>query len=808
MYAGDASIKITAYSPQNSNIYAEKTIVTNDGEITVNLIVASGSVSGRVVRPNGTIVTDAFVQVLKASDRSYLAYAWGDSQGIFSFAALPGNMDLIISAQSGNLTTPDKPIRLNAGQVITGMQLTLPSSGSVTGIVKRNTGEPIAYQYVIASYMDVQGQAQTSWGYTDETGSYRINSLPINKSILLSSTYSTSFFELPATQTVTLGVDEEVKQVDLIFTLPSTGTVVINAVGPSNESVYGQCFYQISTTTINNLVVGDCQSFTLSDMPVGMINIKKVPYGGSVFGTHDLGAVQVLTGQITTLTLRLSKVSGVVKYYDNKVTSNPYIIASIPSGDSLFVDGSSDGSYTIYGLPADNFSLEGVQSYYDEPYGGLRARVNANLVDVNTALNIDVLLPPTGRITGTLRNRNNQIVPNANVIVESSNLAYSRYATTDAEGKFDIPRVVLGEVSISASVYLNNNIFEISGSKVQLTTAGQTVDASLVLFENGTMSGSVTRIDGSPVANSVVILKQKYPSLYNQYQVITNALGKYTFSWVLPGEFTVAAHDPLDYDSVGLVKGNLTAGSSVVVNSVLGNGVSLYRSLQDAAAGLKFNIFGEGSFQITNPSTWSGYAEFSNFTLLGQMYPYQSEALVGLNGREVLFDTAEMSKLKVTRRVYVPLTGGYVRVIDTFENSTASAVTVPVQYSGCLYDPDPTLAIDPSTTGNRYSVQFGSGSNISAGYVFTGTNSTNPPTRIKSPIAGDYNGCTEWAWDLTLPANSQSALLNYLPARQADARTDLINQSEALSNMSVSVQFEGLDTMQRSKIINFSVPVQ
>ena len=811
VYAGDATIKITAYNPQNYNIYAEQTVVTNDGVLNVNLIVASGSVSGSVARPNGSIAANTYVTVLKASDRSYIASVWLDSQGVFSFDALPSNVDLIINAQSGNLTTPDTPIRLNAGQVITGMQLTLPSSGSVTGIVKRNTGEPIAYNSVSASYMDALGQPQTSWGYTDAVGSYRIDSLPINKSILLSSTYSTSFFELPATQTVTLGVDEEIKQVDLIFTLPSTGTIVINAVGPSNESVSGQCFYQISTTTINNLVAGDCQSFTLSDIPVGVINVKQVPYGGesssSVFGTHDLGAVQVLTGQITTLTLRLSKVSGVVKYYDNQAAVNPYVIVSIPSGESQYVYGSSDGSYTIYGLPADNFSLEGVQSYSDDPYGGLRARVNANLVDVNTALNIDVLFPPTGRITGTLRNRNNQIVPNATVIVESSNLAYSRYATTDAEGKFDISKVVLGDVSISAYIYVNNT-YEISNNKVQLTTAGQTADVALVLLANGAMSGTVTRADGSPVANSYIVIKQKYPSLSFESAANTNGQGKYIFNNVHPGEFTVVAHDPLDYGSVGLVKGILTAGSSVVVDAVIGNGVSLGRSLQDTAASLSFYVGGNGYVEISNSSTWAGYAYLDGLILGDQGQPYQYETLVGLNGREVLFDTAEMARLKVTRRVYVPPTGGYVRVIDTFENSTASAVTVPVKYSGCLYDPDPTLAIVPSSNDNRYGVQFGSGSNIAAGYVFTGANSTNSPTRIKSPTAGDYNGCTEWAWDLTLPANSQSALLNYMPARNSDAHTDLINQTEALSNMNVSGQFEGLDASQRSKIINFSVPAQ
>src|SRR5262249_6886876 len=117
--------------------------------------------------------------------------------------------------------------------------------------------------------------------------------------------------------------------------------------------------------------------------------------------------VTVVDGQLSEVIVPLSVIKGVTRHADGGTV--PYPSVSLSSGgDSATYNASSSsdtGAFAFYGIPQGVYQLRA-----QDNDSGLWAVVEANLADASRVLQVDATLPPSGTVSGVLRNQAGQVV--------------------------------------------------------------------------------------------------------------------------------------------------------------------------------------------------------------------------------------------------------------------------------------------------------------------------------------------------------------------------------------------------------------
>jgi hypothetical protein len=206
------NITVKTTHPYNALLYVERIIAGEDGQTkNVELVLASGRVTGRVVDTSGAPLSGMTVKAYRADGTSYLTSAITDSQGVFDMPALAAgqNIRLVAIDTTSGVSAASDVIPLE-GQSVAVPDMVL-TTGSMQGRVLYSDLTPVSNLTVFINTPN----GYTLYAWTDALGTYQFPSLPVGQSLVV-GTYHPSNYSL-ASVTVTVAGSAVTTAPDLVF---------------------------------------------------------------------------------------------------------------------------------------------------------------------------------------------------------------------------------------------------------------------------------------------------------------------------------------------------------------------------------------------------------------------------------------------------------------------------------------------------------------------------------------------------------------------------------------------------------------
>lgn len=283
--------------------------------VPVATVVGTAVVSGRVTvsATSDTPVRRAVVTLISAETvDTYSAVA--DAQGRFTFSRVPAGRYTLLAKKGAHLTTafgakrPGRPgttLVITDGQQLTGLQLSLPQGGVITGTLRLPNGEPLPNTQVVAVPAD--GRAATGRFMSDDRGVYRIYGLAPGEYVVGARP---NIGQGAVQQRAAVGYDEAVRMMTALQNRPAG--VAADATPPPTAPTVGYA---------------------------------PTYYPGTVIGANA-ARVRIEAGDVregidlTVEMVRMSRISGVVRGVDGQPTQAVMLTAE-PADFPLLLSGAS-----------------------------------------------------------------------------------------------------------------------------------------------------------------------------------------------------------------------------------------------------------------------------------------------------------------------------------------------------------------------------------------------------------------------------------------------------------------------------------
>ncbi|NVE01796.1 carboxypeptidase regulatory-like domain-containing protein [Massilia sp. BJB1822] len=523
--------------------------------------------------------------------------------------------------------------------------------------------------------------------------------------------------------------------------------------------------------------------------------------GGSATGAA--GAQPVLTLDLD-LPPRTSgaHVTGTLRHSTGAMLKNP-VVRIFQNGAMYHSWSAPDGNYGVGGVQAGPFEL-----FAQEGETGLSTTV-VGVGAASGTVKLDVVLPPSATVSGKILDNAGRALAKASIYARSSGLPdFDRYAETDAEGKYRLEQLALGQVAVlaqdSPTSLLATGALTLSSDQQQAT-----LDLALP-SEVAALEGRVVTADGSaPVADAPVAFATSRSfaladSLWVQTK--TDNAGKFALPVLPLGPYQVVAIDPANPELVGMSTGTAVAGPAAQSEIRLGTAIA-GESRLTAPDGA---FYGLGcAAQLTNGRVAGneGSNWFPNLFLLdvdGINFPCLVGVSASADKRELTYGPIRMNTVQVKRRVFSPEAGGYLRTIDTFSNTGNSPVTIKVNIGTPEFNNGLALRVNPANTSYRYAVlDFPP---FAVAFGGAGAPDNLPSYFVLTPRGGSNFTDLGVAYRRTLsvPAGASVSLMHFTVLH-----ADVLGagaMAEALSNNSAPSMFDKIEAAEKATIINFKVP--
>jgi hypothetical protein len=484
-------------------------------------------------------------------------------------------------------------ISLASGDAVT-KNASLVVGGHITGHVTGPGGAPLAGACAQADLAD--GTQTVSLARTDSNGDYDLQGLATGDYTVSFSgcsagnQYATEYYDdvrdrnnaapvsvsAPAS---TGGVNAELELAGQIH-----GTVTRDGGGPANNLCVG--VYRRTTTEYLQLA-GGFVAFAITDangnyaLPNLAPDSYRVVFGDCAIGPLDPNTypsyaieayadrvpiaagddVVVTSGGDTQVNAQVAlggRVDGHLTDDQGHPVSGVCVSALDQDGDTVSeVLSGADGSYRLPGVPAGDVIVDfqnatdcrsgtahGVLSEYFDDATSPDSATPVPVSPGQTTHNVDAVLASAATISGTITNAGGQPIVGACAGVMEPG---SNSATTDASGHYAIQDLAPGTYHVRfvpcspsneyISEYYNDKSSLAAADPVSLTAGEQrTIDASLA--DAGSISGTVTENNGTPIANICVTVTAS--SLGFSTQRTTAADGTYSARGLEPGNYRVA----------------------------------------------------------------------------------------------------------------------------------------------------------------------------------------------------------------------------------------------------------------------------
>ncbi len=351
-----------------------------------------------------------------------------------------------------------------------------------------------------------------------------------------------------------------------------------------------------------------------------------------------------------------------------------------------------EGSFTVVSTTADAsgsfFFLQpppGVFELYAEDSFGLAAyrrvsRPPDDLVELVTER--DVLLPPFGSIAGTVTD---VLGPRSagSVLLWSPRLRSPISVFPDGSGSFRFDRVALGSFSLTYDEPSDSDVPVTPGFRAgRLDASGDQANGDIALSDLGSVFGQLLDASGNPTSPAspfapLQIEGRGHESgsfgIYSRLGSLQPD-GSYQVDDVPEGTLTATV---LDDAEAGVAEANVTAGAPTPLDVRLGTALALPRSFSPPFG----NIVGadpDGAVLFEDDSIFFRLAQAS---VNGRPFPLLASAHPDPSG-EIAFGAVGTSGVLHTRKV-LPLPGAsFVRVVDVLENPNPFSVEVTLAWTG------------------------------------------------------------------------------------------------------------------------------
>ncbi len=372
----------------------------------------------------------------------------------------------------------------------------------------------------------------------------------------------------------------------------------------------------------------------------------------------------------------LGTVEVTVRYADG--TLAPGARVSLTSGIPCVARRSAladaNGRATFNGLPTG-----GLEALATSPVGGLQGQIRSTLLP-GEILALTVELGPSGVIFGTVFG-NGGFTPAAGVEVHWR----GRTVRTGIDGsyRFDWAKLSQNPHTVEANTLDRSRRARVSG--ILIAADGGSVRRDLVLSAVGTVTGVVRDEAGLAVANASVTVTTLAAGGPNR-QVLSDVNGIYFASSVAVGDIRAEAKD--GEGGFGTKSGVLSSEGQVLTLDIrLLAPTSRFASQLFDANNHRYPISVDsggvlgGSLGIFDGD--NGENRDAMLLEIGQGGIFHrfdaASSVLSSTGREVVLEGGDPSGLVVTRKVFIPLDGYFVRYLEVLFNPSPQPITVDVR---------------------------------------------------------------------------------------------------------------------------------
>jgi hypothetical protein len=698
----------------------------------------------------------------------------------------------------------------NQGEVVP-VNLTLPALAAVRLTVLKAEETPFAgaYVYVRHSFTNLRFA-----GATDANGFLQIPVVPEGDFVIQARDPATSAFAGSATGTITAADDG--RAIDVTIRAPLSGNVQGRVFAADQQTPVQFAYTELLEPSGARVkwTYTDASGFYRFDGVVS--GYRVVAHSPSDFSRSTERAVTfTTTGETLTIDLALpvGVVRGTVSFSDGAPAPYPNVFITQTDADgntrtSYAYTRDADGRYTVIGPLVGDFSLVAQDSD-----GLLTTTVSGTVADITVPVVMDVTLPPSGHVAGTARDAAGNVVTFADVALVSANapIFYSRWTSTDTEGRYTFDHVPLGTFYVQVCSY---DVSFVCGSAAgELQTEGATATADVTLPATQTVSGTVFAADGvTPVPDANVNVENFDHFGENWapgFWVSTDAAGKYTVVDVPVGTVRATARDPNDWRIVGFNEAIVTTAEAATIDVTLGNAIRSFVDLT-GSDGLVYDVDCNG--ELDRGGTIDGtlsraYRGAYFLRMFGEFYPCFEAARLEANNRQFVLGPSGFAGLEVVRKTFVPETGGFARYLEIISNPTASRISTVVQVESFLGARENNrVVVAPSATNNTYAITDDSSSATfrpTLSHVFAGRAASVGVSGTKF-VTGEET--IFYRWNVTVPAGQTVILMHFAVQRGNGDTAAARAQAEALVDLSDPNALAGMTAQEKAQVVNFVIP--
>jgi hypothetical protein len=337
------------------------------------------------------------------------------------------------------------------------------------------------------------------------------------------------------------------------------------------------------------------------------------------------------------------------------------------------------------------------------------------------------------------------------------------------------------------------------------------VDVPLPTLALGGFTGSVVAADGvTPAPNATVLVTAGESAPTGGFETYTtNAAGQFqsTIPFDIQGLTVASVGGP----SAALVTQTADIGVPLTFTLAGGSGVDAALNTLTGSLSFRYGFGCDGSASGgALPSTPGAFEWYSGLRLNGLGRRCHLAVTNELDGRQLVYAPVTMGGLQVTRKVYVPEDGSYVRYLEILTNPQIGVTQVPItadlQLTGQLAEP---LRIVRSTaeTGGAYFVADDGGSAASRTVMADVLSAnTGAATLFPSVQLQQLGGYTSTRYTVTVPDGETRILMHFVVQRSSGDLTGAEAQAQSLATLTDPNMFVGLTAAERAQVVNFRVP--
>lgn len=492
---------------------------TNTTNFNISLVPLSGTLSGTVRNATtGSTLSGAVITVLQGS--TVIGTATSGSQGTFTLNLSPGNYT--VTTALTNYQTLSSSVTIVSSQTTTLNPSLQPLPGNVSGLI---TNSQTSAALAGATVSIFSGSTLVASTVTNASGSYAITGLA------------------PGTYTLTASLNNFVATSQSI-TISSNATLTQNAaLTPQMGTVTGI----IQDTSFNPLggasvvlMQGSTVVATTTVAPLtGVYSFNVLPGSYTISAsatnyTTASTAANILSNSTSIVNITLvespGSVSGLVRDAVTLSALNGATVQVLQGSLSIATTvTNSSGNYSMTGIAPGNYTLSVSLANY------VTGTTSISVASNQTTTTTTSMQPQNGSVSGVVKDLIGLLPIQDAAVSLYQGFTLVASTTTDTSGNYVLPLLTPGSYTLS-----------ISSTNYQTATQAITIQSNTTSTANlnlqplpGSASGSVINAQTTlPLSGTTITLLQGSTPVAT---TVTNSLGDYVFTGLLPGSYTITA---------------------------------------------------------------------------------------------------------------------------------------------------------------------------------------------------------------------------------------------------------------------------